>query len=456
MEREMLLSCAGRVIEQELGLYFPQERFDDLERGLNKAANEFGFSELKKFIYWLTKNQLSRGQIENLAMHLTVCETFFFRDPEIFAALEEEILPALIAERRKTQKKLKLWSAACSSGEEAFSLGILLHRLLPDLADWQIRILATDINKKQLDKAMAAKYGEWSFRGAPEWIKERYFRQSENGFLLDDKIRQMVSFFSLNLMQDIYPDREKELFDVDIVFCRNVLMYFSPIQAKTVIKKMQSCIIDGGWIITNPIESAEELRDCFCGTSNYSPALRKKCVTQGNDDVIASAFEKSGILEIEQERLMAFAEKAELTLAREKKAPEQSLEIRGKVRQLADCGKLAEALECCEQAMTENRLNLELQYLAAMILLETKRLEEAAAALQRVIYIEPDFVMAHFYLGCIYQQQSRIAEGKHALANVRELLQNRRHDDPVEEGEGINAGSLLEIVAGMLQSEESG
>ncbi len=456
MEREMLLSCAGRIIEQELGLYFPQERLDDLERGLDAAAKEFGFSEVEEFIYWLTKNQLSRCQVESLALHLTVCETFFFRDAEIFAALEEDILPTLIAERRKTQKKLKLWSAACSSGEEAFSLAVLLARLLPDLEEWQVTILASDINKKQLDKANAAKYGEWSFRGAPEWLREKYFRLSGKEFLLDDKIRQMVRFFPLNLISDSYPNREKELFDVDIVFCRNVLMYFSSLQARAVIKKLQSCIVEGGWIITNPIESAEELCGFFGAASVYSPALRKKCVKQIEVEGLNACLEKDVFRELEQVCQMTSEEKEELILLTEKKLSEPNVEISGTVRQLADCGKLAEALACCEQAMTGNCLNLELQYLAAMILLETKRLEEAAEALRRVIYIEPDFVMAHFYLGCIYQQQSRIAEGKHALANVRELLRNRRRDEPVEEGEGINAGGLLEIVGGMLQREESG
>ena len=457
MDRETSLLLAGQVVEQELGLYFPPERSADLARALSAAANEFGFPDELAFIVWLTENQLSRFQIEKLALHLTVGETFFFRDKEVFAALENEILPELIFERRKTGKRLNLWSAGCSSGEEAFSLGILLQRLLPDLYDWQITILASDINKRQLEKAAKAEYGEWSFRDAPAWLKEKYFQQHGNTFSLADSIRRMVKFFPFNLRQDLYPDVEKGIAELDIVFCRNVLMYFSQQQAQTVIKKMQRCIVDGGWIVTNPVESAAEVRACFSGESKYSPALRRKCKAEKSCSYSGATSAESldearakAVFNAEPERECR-NEAAELAIQKEING-----EIRSKVRRLADQGQLEEALACCRTALEKNSLNLELQYLTAMILLETKRFEEAVLALQRVIYIEPDFILAHFYLGCIYQQQACFSEEKRLFGNVRRLLQQRRPDEEVEEGDGFNAAGLLRIVDELLQSEKDG
>ncbi len=169
------LEQLSELVAEQMGLYFPKERWHDFERGIRSAAKEFGFKDSESCLQHLLSSSLSKSQIEILASHLTIGETYFFREKKSFEALEEHILPELIRSRSGKEKRLRIWSAGCCTGEEPYSIAISIHKLLPDWKDWNITILATDINPNFLRKASQAEYTEWSFRGTPTWLKERYF-----------------------------------------------------------------------------------------------------------------------------------------------------------------------------------------------------------------------------------------------------------------------------------------
>ena len=145
----------GRVSEfiaQNTGLHFPTERRSDLQRGLEAAAAEFGFADAAAFADRLLSASLTRPQLHTLASHLTIGETYFFRERKAFDALAEHILPELIRHRRGREQRLRLWSAACSTGEEPYSLAILVRQLLPD---W--RGLGRDDSGHRHQRAVSAK-----------------------------------------------------------------------------------------------------------------------------------------------------------------------------------------------------------------------------------------------------------------------------------------------------------
>src|SRR5262249_27845182 len=137
----------SELIARGTGLHFPPERRRDLLRGLTSAAEELGFADVAECADGLLKTSLSSEQLHTLASHLTIGETYFFREPRTFEALANTVLPALIQRRRGRDQRLRLWSAACATGEEPYSLAILLRQLLPDWEDWRVTILATDINQ---------------------------------------------------------------------------------------------------------------------------------------------------------------------------------------------------------------------------------------------------------------------------------------------------------------------
>ena len=165
------LSELSEFVAARIGLHFPQERWRDLARGLNSAARDFEFADAESCARWLLSATLTKSQLEALAPHLTVGETYFFREGKSLNALTNQILPELIRSRRHSERRLRIWSAGCSTGEEAYTLAILLDRLLSDMKDWQVTILATDINAMSLGKASEGDYSEWSFRGTRLWVK---------------------------------------------------------------------------------------------------------------------------------------------------------------------------------------------------------------------------------------------------------------------------------------------
>ncbi|NQU81836.1 MAG: chemotaxis protein CheR, partial [Bacteroidetes bacterium] len=197
---EPLLAKFSKYIAENLGLYFPEKRRNDLRDKFLPASMKFGFNDAESCINWLLSTPLTQEQVETLSSYLTIRKTHFFRDKNIYNELEKHVLPELINSRRKTGKHIRIWSAGCSSGEEPYSIAILLHKMIPDLKDWSISILATDINPRALKKAKNGIYYKWSFRGTPKWVKDGYFSETkEDSYIIMPYIKKMVSFSYHNL-----------------------------------------------------------------------------------------------------------------------------------------------------------------------------------------------------------------------------------------------------------------
>ena len=175
-----LLSSLSEFVATQTGLHFPPERWADLERGIAAAASDFHFSNAESCARWLLSASPTRHMNEILAGHLSIGETYFFRDKQSLDILSEQILVQLLQSRRQNERRLRIWSAGCCTGEEAYTIAILLDRLIPDLKDWNVTILATDFNPKFLRKAAQGMYGAWSFRDAPVWLREQYFTRKKD------------------------------------------------------------------------------------------------------------------------------------------------------------------------------------------------------------------------------------------------------------------------------------
>src|SRR3990172_1428696 len=137
---------------------------------------------------------------------------------------------------------------------------MLLHQAIPDLADWHVTILATDINARFIRKAVAGSYGEWSFRDAPIGFKEGYFSRTDDGhYAIRPEIKKLVTFEHVNLVEDVYPSLATNTNAMDVIFCRNVLMYFTPEQTRKVIGNLHHALMEGGWLAVSPSEASQAL-----------------------------------------------------------------------------------------------------------------------------------------------------------------------------------------------------
>lgn len=454
-----MLSQLSELLATQTGLHFPRERWDDLERGMEAAAYEAGNASVQEYVRHILSAPLTHQQTEILASHLTVGETYFFRDSKSFAALEQYVLPGLIDSRRNAGRRLRIWSAGCCTGEEAYSIAILLDRLLPDLAQWNITLLATDINPHFLRKGMEGVYGEWSFRDTPPWVKEQYFKPGRQGrFEIHPRIRKRVTFSCLNLADDVYPSLSNNTNVMDLIFCRNVLMYFTEAWAQKVVGNLHRALMDGGWLIVSPTEASNTLLPQFAPVNFPDAVLYRKAAMDGRQfaqaeyrEILAEPQEIPIFFPLPETPQPDAAPAADEKIMASPKQEDPDA-LRATARLCANQGKLAEAAEWCGQAIAADKLNPQSHYLLATIRQELGQADAAEQALKRALYLAPDFVLAYFSLGNLRLSQGRYAEAERYFGNALALLQEYPFHEIIPESDGLAAGRLTEIINSVLAS----
>jgi chemotaxis protein methyltransferase CheR len=487
----VLLEQFSKFVAERIGLHFPKERWHDLERGIRSTAKELGFQEAESFLQHVLSLPLPRNQLEILAGNLTIGETYFYRENKAFEALEEHILPELLRSSRGKARRLRIWSAGCCTGEEPYSLAILLSKAIADLKDWNITILATDINPRFLKKASRATYSEWSFRDAPRWLKERYLARVKDGhYEIVSPIKKMVTFSHLNLAEDIYPSLLNNTNAMDIIFCRNVLMYFTLEQTKKAIQNLYNSLADGGWLIVSSVETSPVLYSRFTTanfhgltvyrknlslqpeypapdfgirldlkrdtvvsklntakpepvfTSHLEPPLPLEAVERKPVEVRYTPYEEA--LALYGKGLYAEVTERLLGLLSQNGADSKAAALLA--RAYANQGKLVEALDWCEKVVASDKLNPVWYYLQATILEEQGAMEAAAASLKRALYLDQDFVLAHFALGSLSLRQGKPQPADKHFENALSLLKTYPKEAILPESEGITAGRLMDII----------
>ncbi|WP_137890681.1 protein-glutamate O-methyltransferase CheR [Ramlibacter sp. 2FC] len=437
---ETQLARLSELVGTRLGLHFPPERWSDLARGMAAAATDFDLPDAAACAQRLLSAPLSDADVERLATYLTVGETYFFRDRALFDLLEGRILPELLQARCASAPQLRIWSAGCATGEEPYSVAMLLDRLLPRADPLQVSLLGTDINPEFLRRAVQGEYGAWSFRDTPAWVQERYFERRPDGRLrLHERIRRCVTWAVLNLAEDSYPSLASNTFATDLILCRNVLMYFGPAQAAAVVERLHRALRPGGWLVVTPAEMSSALFTGFTpvtldGVTLYrksalAPALRDAAVPARSPFVPSPG------------RWMPAAPRS---LAVE--PPRDPRRLALTARALADQGRFDEALAWCQRAIAADKLRPAAHYLLATIQQEQGQADAAAQSLARALYLEPDFILAHFALGSLRRAQGRAGEAARHFGRALVLLQDCPADETVPESEGLHAGRLAEVV----------
>ena len=437
-----LLEAVSRFVASRAGLDFPRARWPDLERALGGVAAEFGAGGVADCALALLSPASRKEQVESLIERLTVGETYFFREPKAFEALETVVLPALVRARGASEKRLRFWSAGCCTGEEPYSIAIALERALPDLDDWDITILATDINAQFLQKAGEGSYGPWSFRGVSESVWAQYFRPIAGGRLeVLPRIRRRVTFSCVNLVEDVYPSLFNNTNAMDVIFCRNVLMYFTADQAKGVAGKLQRSLVAGGWFFPG---GPEAVRDMFGG---FTPAGIKDVIVYRKAAQPSSLRMPSEPLHRVARPLSADAEKGVAPPVVKTEPPLEPAESAERARRLADDGRLSEALSACDAAIAGDKLAPAHHYLRGLILEEQGETAEAAAALRRALYLDPRFVAGHVALGNLMRRSARPRDAARCFENARALLRECPPEALLSEADGLSAGRLLAILS---------
>ncbi len=496
-----MLQQMSERIERTTGLHFPPARFADLERGLAQAAREAGYRDARAYAESLLSRDLRVADLEALAGSLTIGETHFFRDVRAAEFLEATLLPDLIAGARSRNRRLRIWSAGCASGEEAYSIAILLHRIIPDLSDWHITILGTDINPRVLVRAAAGIYTEWSFRDTPAWVKPRYFIAAPGGrYELRPWLKRMVGFACLNLVDDVYPSVLNNTNAMDLIVCRNVLLYFALTRIPQVVQRFHRALVDGGLLVLGAVEASQMKLPEFASVPAQGLALYRKngAATSRTparidermplDHPVTPPPAAVRVAPAPQERFPSLpvasaaspasprlvgTVSANVSSHRSTYAEANDLYVAGRYRDaratllagtdadaqsamlLAQChanlGELAEALVCCERALATTKTDPALHFLRAGILQELERDEEALLALRSVLFLDSRHVLAHFTAANLHRRCNRMSAAAKHFANVRQLLANRGDSEELPQSGGLTVGRLNAILTATAQ-----
>jgi chemotaxis protein methyltransferase CheR len=452
---------AQALVAQRLGLDLPEHRRADLERGLLGACHACSMPSPERYLAWLASLSDEHPAWGQCASYLTVGETYFFRDRAAFDALAQHVLPSLIAARRAEDTlRLRLWSAGCATGEEPYSLAILLDRLLPDRSEWAITILATDVNPRALDIAQRGRYREWSFRDTPRWIRDRWFHhRGAERIEVEARIRRMVTFAPLNLADDGYPSLVTNTTAMDVILCRNVLMYFTGEALPRTVARLRRALAIGGWLLVSPAEASVELfRPLapvnFPGTIFYrnDPASGISPLPRAPAETLPHAFTDLALTVY-----ATSSDHASLPTpvkSRHEEHGEAGADVAAdlqRARLLADQGNLDEARKLCEAALLTHRLDPEIHLLLAAISQEQGEIPSALEALRRAIYLAPELATPYFLLGSLLIRRGERKRGRRAMETAVSLLSAVPADAPLPGGDGLTAGRLLESARMYLE-----
>jgi chemotaxis protein methyltransferase CheR len=246
------------AIHRRTGIWFTDSSRYLLQKRLSPRARDLNFESFQKYFYFLQYDPRADAEFDQIYDLVTTNETYFFREPAQLTAFTEEIVPDLL--RRGTMKKIRIWSAGCSSGEEPYSIAMLLQEGgYFERASFEI--FASDINQQVLAKARKGHYRESAFRATQPALREKYFtREADGSFKIKDEVRNRVSFGRLNLYDEA---RVSLLGHLDVIFCRNVIIYFDDVSKKHVVSNFYNRLTDGGYLLLGHSESLISLSTQF-------------------------------------------------------------------------------------------------------------------------------------------------------------------------------------------------
>jgi chemotaxis protein methyltransferase CheR len=390
------------------------------------------------------------AEMDSLVGELTIGETYFFRQKEHFELLQNKIIPSLVDQSRGS-RRIRLWSAGCATGAEPYSVAILLALTFEEaLRDWDVSIVATDINTDFLAQASAGIFGSWALRATPPEIKARCFRPKGARWLLLPEFRGRVSFRYHNLATAADPAPDHLPFD--LILCRNVLIYFERKAMRKVAERFYQNLNEGGWLLVGHAEPNPETFGMFETITGPEGTIYQKHGSRVS--VAGPSWQhdwQSAFSPVQSEfhspptvpgRLPGPAVSMALP------TPPRAREILDvdDIRLLADTGRWDTALSAADKLVGTEPLNAAAQFTLGLILEHDGLHDQARTALRRAIYLDRAFALAHYHLGASLQTTGDWAGAKRSFSNVVGLVGGVPPGEQVPHGDGITAQELRDLA----------
>lgn len=473
------------LLERRVGLVFDDAKLALLREVLDRRCQVRGLAA-ESYLASLVHD--SRRELAALAEELTVGETYFFRNRDQFTALEQVAVPERLR-ARADMRQLRVLSAGCATGEEPFSLAIALRAALPDRG-WTLMIRAVDLNPAALRRAARGRFGKWALREMPAAVERAWFTQDGTEYVLDESIRAAVRFEERNLVDD---DAELWLVaEYDVIFCRNVLMYFAPETARAVVARIERSLADGGYLFLGHAETLRGLSSAFqlChthGTFYYQrrgvagPAPER---TPPDAPVVdAGAGSWADVIQRAADRIRALsvAPSAPVTmdgvnadvgraheLLREERYAE-ALEVLAGVPAnasrdiellravlLVHSGRLVDAEQACHGILARDQLDAGAHYVLALCREGAGDLHGAADHDQTAVYLDGTFAMPHLHLGLIARRIGDLDAARSELRQAWLLLEREDAARVLLFGGGFQRDALIALCKAELAAVGGG
>jgi len=246
------------LIYEECGVSLGVEKRTFLEARLRRRVDELGIKNGYEYYSLITTAQGRSQELPRLLDSLMICETSFFRNQPQFQLLKEVVLPEIVAKKERAGTRLlRVWSAGCSTGQEPYSAVMALLDSIPDCESWTIRVFASDLSFTALERAQCGLYRADQLKGVEPGCVAKYFRQENGHYLISEGVRKRVIFDYHNLKHD------NGLRGLDIVFCRNVMIYFDAEEQRRLVNRFSNCLVPGGFLFLGHAESLQGLSTRF-------------------------------------------------------------------------------------------------------------------------------------------------------------------------------------------------
>ncbi len=475
--KEKNFNIVSNFVRDEFGINFDSSQKKDLERILNNIKRELPHLNEDEFVEKIKNGGLSKAEYETLVYFLTIGETYFFREKKSLDILFDKFIKTKIIEG----KKIRIWSAAASSGEEPYSLAIMLNEEFGASVFGQVEIWGSDINGKFIKKAERGIYREWSFRNCPPEIKNKYFTRKENIYKLDEKIRKNVRFVTFNLLGNEYPPPFNVQNYFDFILLRNVLIYFSTDAINKLLEKIYYSLAPEGVLLTGMSEVAYQNSSkfeslTFDGIKLFQKKLNyfhskeetivpgdEKLIVKGDKwkfhseiksegkednkkeysfDEIKKDFEEGKFAEIVSKVKISVENVQNRDLENENKR--ESLLLIAKA--FASVGNIDEAIRICEEVTKKFKLDENFFYTLALLQNEKGRIQEALDNLNKSLFLAPDNPLANFLKANILFKLNKNELARKELENTLNILHKIDDNVILEESDGLTVASLKQII----------
>lgn len=442
------------LIESHLAIILNDHTKIDIMRVVEELQTAGEITGAEDLCGKLSKQDITQRLWQEIIRVATIGETYFFRDGSQINTLWHSILPNLIQERRQSGlRTLRIWSAGCSTGEEPYSLAIILRDLIPDIQNWDIRILATDLNSSHLERAQRGLYRSWSFRSeTPPACQDQWFDKEAAGYRIDASIRRMVTFAPLNLADDSYTVSNQPVMQMDLILCRNVLIYFDKQTVNDIIKRFHGVLSENGWLVLGHSESSHMATHSFQihnfdGAALFQKQHPSSYSTPAIEDVVdTKPVSNPKLLAPRVVQKAAPRAKAAETLVKPAVTLTDKLDPWTLAYYAANREDWAEALERLIEAENENIMRPEVHYLRGIIELQQDQIEKSLASLRRAIYCKNDFVLAHFTVGEIFEKLGHLKKAANHWTWAHQILSNLPPEQPIEFSDKLTVEMLFTVI----------